>query len=311
VLTLSLLLAIKLLPVYFIILLGYIANLHLKIHKDGLAKLLIYVLLPVISFTGVMNSELTPQLLSIPFIAFALCCLVCFILYSLGTFLWKDATNNVLSAGIANGNFGFVGIPLTIALLGVEKVSLAAVFGIGGAVFLATVGAYVTARGKYSVKTSISKVFHIPTMYTFALAIVLKLMHVELGAVLTDASASFNAAYSVLGLLLIGIVLSELKKSKIDIKLIAFCLIGAFVLWPLVAISFVLLDKNILHFYSVEVHQLILLMSLVPIGASIVGFATELKVEPDKASLGVVISTLASLVFIPFAITLLTTLGLF
>ena len=49
---------------------------------------------------------------------------------------------------------------------------------------------------------------------------------------------------------------------------------------------------------------MLLLMAIVPIGASIVAISTELKVQPEKASFAVLFTTLISLIYIPAFISL-------
>jgi predicted permease len=289
----------KMLPIYLTIFLGFIAARFFGVKKEHIAKLVIYILLPLVSLQGVLTAPVTLQLLSLPLIAFLLCTVVCCSLYYFGSYIWKDATKNVLSVGIANGNFGFIGIPLVVTLLGNTYLPHVVLFGLGGALFISTVGVYLTARGRFSVKESIIKVLTIPSVYALAFGLLVKILSPELGLLIDQGLTGFSTAYSILGLMLVGIVVSEIKRSELDWKLLLFSLFGVFVWWPLLTFGFVLIDRQLLHFYSEGIYRLLFLMSVVPVGASIVGFATELKVEPDKASFAVVFTTLVSMIYIP------------
>ena len=69
--------------------------------------------------------------------------------------------------------------------------------------------------------------------------------------------------------------------------------------WPARVGTLVLLDRTVTHCYAPEVHQVMILLAAVPLAANTVAVATELKTEPEKAALAVLLSTLLALVTIP------------
>jgi len=58
-------------------------------------------------------------------------------------------------------------------------------------------------------------------------------------------------------------------------------------------------DNITLQLYNTSIHKVMILMSIVPLAANTVAFATELKAQPEKASLAVMLSTLFALFYIP------------
>lgn len=58
-------------------------------------------------------------------------------------------------------------------------------------------------------------------------------------------------------------------------------------------------DTTYLHFCTPLMHQVMFLLSIVPLAANTVALATELKAEPEKAATSVFFSTLFVLFYIP------------
>lgn len=293
----------QMVPLYCLVLIGFISGKYLGVKKDSIAKLLLYVLLPIVSLYGILISNISLIVLSIPILSFIICTIVALIILFLGNFIWKDGTKNMLAVGIANGNFGFIGLPLTLMLFGQEYIAPVALFGLGAAVFVATFGMFIAAKANYNFKESIMKVVKMPLIYAFFIGLVLNISKVPINNSVASVLNNTVAAYSILGLILVGIAIGELGKIKIEGTLLVFTVIMTYILWPLMAFGFIVLDKNLFMLYSPDIYKILLLMSIVPIGANIVAISTELKVEPEKASFVVLFTTLVSLFYIPLFIS--------
>src|SRR5690348_12949817 len=66
----------KLFPLYFFILLGFVAGRFLKLSRETIAILLIYVLVPGVVFGGVLTTDLTAARLSLPLLFWIICTLM-------------------------------------------------------------------------------------------------------------------------------------------------------------------------------------------------------------------------------------------
>ena len=298
------LLLYQMLPLYTLILVGYICGKYIHIKKEGISKLMLYVMLPITSFDGVLTSQISFSVLSLPLLSFLLCSLMALLVLFAGSFLWKDGTKNMLAVGIANGNFGFLGVPLTILFLGAHSLAPTVLFGLGAAFFVNTLGMFLAARANFNLKESFVRTAKMPFIYASLFGLALNLLKVPLPPSITQALNDITVGYSVLGLSLVGIAIAELGKVKVDWRLMLFSLLATYILWPLVAFGFIALDKSIFMFYSNDIHRIVLLMAIVPIGVSIVAISTELKEEPEKAAFVVLFTTLISLIYIPVFIAL-------
>ena len=98
---------------------------------------------------------------------------------------------------------------------------------------------------------------------------------------------------------MIGLGLADVTKGDFDWKFINGLLAAKFIIWPLISIAIIIFDLNYLHLYSKEIHSIIFLLSIVPVAANTVAFSAELGTKPEKAAIGVVITTLFAIGVIP------------
>ena len=113
---------------------------------------------------------------------------------------------------------------------------------------------------------------------------------------------SFKGAYIVFGMMIIGITLCKSKLSHLDFKFLVPLLAVKFLLWPIVMVGLIHLDKSIMHLFNPDIYQVLVLMSLVPIASNSVALASALEVEPLKTSVAVTLSTVLGLVTIPISL---------
>ena len=77
-----------------------------------------------------------------------------------------------------------------------------------------------------------------------------------------------------------------------------------FIIWPLIVSALIYFDKSFFHIFPSGSYEVMLLMSITPIAANTVIFASELKVEPEKAAMAVFSSTVIALFYIPLVVSL-------
>ena len=300
-------LLIKLLPLYGLILIGFFAGRFLKVNKEKLAALLIYVIIPVVIFHSVSSAPLSVSTLSLPLIFFFLTCLLSIICYFLAGLLWKNATKNIIAYMSGSANTGYFGLPVAFILFGNESVQIVALIVLGTALYSNSFGFFLAAKGHHSTRESLLKVIKLPMLYAFFLGIFVNYFHISFGPMEQIVATFFTNALTVLGMMLIGVALSEIKQFTLDVRFIGFSLFAKFVLWPIAIVLLILFDQLILHFFSEKIYHIFIIMSVVPIAANMVTFATVLKNQPEKVSVAVVISTLASLFIIPLITILFLT----
>ncbi len=291
-------LLLKILPLYVFIFLGYVAGRLLKIDRETVALLLIYVLAPIVVFDGVRTVSLDFSTLSLPILFWALCSVLCLLFLALASPFWKDATRNLAAYAAGCGNSGYFGIPVALALFGDKALGLIVLGSLGFSLYESSTGFFILARGKHSVRESVMRLLRLPTLYAFFVGLVFHLFPPLSGSV-EAAIVGVRGAYSTLGMMMIGLGLSGVTWSMIEARFIVFTSIAKFLLWPLAMCFILVLDTQWLHIFTPDAHRIMILLSIVPLPANSVAFSTMLRVHPAKAASAVLVTTFIALFFIP------------
>ena len=296
---------LKIIPLYIFTTLGFIAGRYLDIDAKGIGKLIIYIIAPFVIFEAITHSNLSISTFILPIIAFLMCSLVAFLFYEYGKYIYGDTRANVLAIVSSEGNTGYFGIPIALLLFDQNIFGIYILGTLGVTIFENTIVYYLTARGRYTVKESVSRLKKLPAIYAFMFAIIFLYFDIKLPKLMDNFVINMQGAYVVLGMMLIGFCISKIKNFSFDYKFIALSFLGKFIIWPLLMLVLVLLDYYIFNIYNDEIYIAFMLLSIVPIAANTVIFATVLNVYPDKVSSAVLFSTIFGLVYVPIIIVFL------
>ncbi len=294
-----LMLLAKLIPLYVVILLGYIAGRFLNVKKETIAPLLIYTIVPVVVFSGVVGTKISLDVVSIPLLFFSIGTCIALITFFVSQFVWKDTTRNILAFTAGSGNTGYFGLPVSVALFGPNIIGIVSLVILGINLYETSVGFFLTARGHHSAKEALIKVFKLPILYAYLLGLVVSISGIHLSNIFFDAAANFRGAFTVLGMMIIGMALSDVKSYKFDIKFITTTFFIKFLIWPLIMLLTLFVNNNWLHIFDNSLSHIMILMAIVPLAGNTVSYATLLKAQPEKASLAVLLSTIFALFYIP------------
>jgi predicted permease len=297
-------LLLKLIPLYVSMGLGYIAGKYLNVQRETIGALLLYIFIPVVYFAAVATTPLTASTLSLPLLFFALCSLMCLLFLFIGGHIWKDETKNICAQAAGGGNYAYFAIPVASAIFGQQAVGLIVLCGLGFVFYENTVGFFVAARGHHSAQESLLKLVKLPALWATIGAFLVNISHIRLPLVFLDAAANFRGGFTVLGMMLVGLGLANLniQEHKFEYAYIAVTFFARFIIWPLLMILIIFLDTLFFHFYSNSLYKIMTLMSIIPLSANTIVYAISLKIEPEKVALGVLLSTLFALVFVPFIV---------
>ena len=292
----------KILPLYIFVFIGFISGKYLDIDAKGIGKLIIFIIAPFVIFEAITHSSLSLSTFILPVIAFLICSFVAFLFYSYGMYKYGDARANVLSIVSAEGNTGYFGIPIALLLFDQKIFGVYILGTVGVTLFENTVVYYLTARGRYNVKDSLDRLKKLPALYAFVFAVIFLYYDIKLPNIMSNFVTSMQGAYVVLGMMLIGFGISKIKNFSFDYNFIALSFLGKFIMWPILMLVLVLSDFYIFHIYNIEIYRAFMLLSIVPIAANTVIFATALDVHPEKVSSAVLFSTIFGLIYVPVII---------
>lgn len=305
--------ALKLLPLYLIIFLGFIAGKKLKVERESIAKLVLYIVTPAVTFRGILNSNISLETFTYPFYFLIIGASIGVSFFWLGKWIFgnKELAGALsLCAGLAN--VGYYGLPLIFIFFGKEYLGTVMLLILGLAIHECSTAFFTAACGKYSIKEAIIRTLKLPAIYTSSLAFILNLLiknnydflnqqtwYLESINFIENFFDKFIGAYTLLGMLVVGLGLAKVRELKFNKSFISLALIAKFICFPACAIALMWLNNKICHFYNPETLKIIFLMSIVPIGANSITISNELNLDTDLVSITVVISNILALIYIP------------
>lgn len=289
----------QLIPLLLLIGLGYVAGRWLQVQAHTLAMIAIYFLAPIVNFGGVAQLKFQSAYLLLPPLLFAIAAGMAVLGHKLSGYFYTDNTRNLVAMSASTGNTGYFGTPLVLALFGPQAVGIYFLMNFAIALCETTVGYYYGARGHHTVRESVKRVLQLPFNY----AVLLGLLWNASGAALPEVFLSwwgrFTGAWIIVGMMLIGVALSQAGGWRGNLKLTGLLFAIKFGLWPAVTLGLALLDKAVLGWFDSTVHALLLIIGVVPLASNTVAFATQLRLRPGEMAALVLESTAFAVLYIP------------
>ncbi|MFZ4761794.1 MAG: AEC family transporter [Alphaproteobacteria bacterium] len=302
-------LLLKLIPLYTTIVMGFVAGRFLKIETESVAKLVFFMIAPLVVFNGVARLPITLPLLGLPILVFVLSSIMSLIFYRVGGWAFKDSSRNLLSMAAGTGNTGYFGLPLAMMLFDERGVGIYIIAFTGMNLFEVTVGYYIASLGASEEKPSLmeagKKILKLPMFYGVLLGIAFSFSGLKIPPIMDDFMAACKGSYSILGMMIIGLGLAKMQKLSFDWRFVGLAHSAKFIIWPALAYITVLLDRELLHIFDEAAHKSLLLISIVPMAANTVLIATLLRLKPEKAATTVVTGTIIALIYVPLMAALL------
>lgn len=262
-----------------------------------IGKILLHVIMPVAIIRSYIKDY--SQEMLIGFLVSFVVALAALLLAMLVSALFFRKKLAVRQFGAAFSNAGFIGIPLVQMTLGADAVFYVASFVAILNILQWTYGVYLITKDKTAI--SFHKIRTNPIVLSFLIGIVLFFLPVHLPGTVTgviDTLASMNGplAMLVLGAYLAQIPLKQLFTDK-DTYLCAIVRLLAIPLLTIILFSVIPETYNI-------VRLAILLAAAAPVGSNVAIFAQLYHKEYTDAVKDVCMSTVFSIITIPFIIGL-------
>ncbi|RXJ85222.1 AEC family transporter [Arcobacter sp. CECT 8985] len=295
----------KIIPLYLNIGIGYILSKYLKVRRDIVAFLLVYILGPAVIFFATLSIKIDLQIAFLPIMVFLFGSFIAFFVLMKHSKTWKDSSVNTLAFTCGTGNTGYFGIPLAMILLNENAVNIFIFVTLASLLYENTTGFFVTAKGAFSAKQSIHKILRLPLVYAFILGVTLNILGVELSSNIVPYFENLKWIYGILGMMMLGMGLKGFDLDEdFDKKYIKIAYFYKFFIWPLFMLAVINLDKNIFMFLNEDIYDVLFLMSIVPLAGNTVTLAILLKAKPEKASFTVLLSNLVSIIYIPLTLSI-------
>jgi hypothetical protein len=302
-------LVINILPLFGIIGLGYIAGRTLQVDLRSMASLAIYIFAPIVVLGAMARIEFEPAYSFLPLVSFAIGGIITYSLFYLTrAFFLKGAMPNLVGLGSVGGNTGYFGLPLVIALYGPEWTGPYILLNVGTQLTEYFIGYYLAVRSQSSIKDSIKKVLKLPAMHALYIGLIINFTGTDLPETFYVYWTYATGAWVFIGMMIIGVALSQMQRLEFDLKLVTWLFISKFVCWPAFGIAAILIAAQFDYFGMDPVFAgLIAIYVSVPLMSNLVAYAAQLNIHPEKVALAVLISTVFAIVYMPALFYILQT----
>ncbi|MCP5369429.1 MAG: AEC family transporter [Rickettsiaceae bacterium] len=287
------------------VLMGYIAGKYSNVERDSIASLLFYFVAPVVFFAIPTSTKLTLNDMGITGITFCLCTTLSLFCYWLYGKIWQDSHRNILSLSSGTGNSGYVVLPVAAAVFDDYTLSIYALGLIGISLYEMSVGNYYCAIEAGGFKRRVLKVMRLPLINAFFLGCIMSLSGFKLPNFFDEFINNMKGAYSILGMLTIGLALAKITVFEFDWKFIGATFCSKFVFYPILFNIFILLDKYIFGYLDISYYNALQLLCIAPLAANTIVIASLYKMHPEKMATAVLLSLLFVLIYMPLMATML------
>jgi predicted permease len=206
----------NILPAFLVMSAGIILDRCLHVDKRSLSRMAIYVLTPCLIFSSIVQSAVDPSQFGI-MIVYVLVLTGLLVALALGVAKalgWSRTMSDALVLSTAFLNAGNFGLSVILFAFGDEGLALATVLFVGSNFSCNSLAAFFAARGSGSGRKALLSVLRLPAPYAFALAMVLRLLHVQVPDPILEPVALIGRATVPVLLMMLGLQLSQTRVSR-------------------------------------------------------------------------------------------------
>ncbi len=304
-------LIVQIIPLLMLIGVGFYAGRRLSVNLHSMAIMTIYIFAPFVNFGAMSRMHFEPQYISLPFISFAVSFTITIASYAAAGLFWKDQSRNLIGMASVSGNTGYFGMPIIIALLSEQWVGVYLMLNLGALFAETTLGYYLAARGNFTARDSMMKVLKLPVFYGIAAGLLVNLSGLQLPEVVYTYWTYAAGAWFLSGMMLIGVALSKLVTISFSPPKIAYLFCVKFLVWPLAMAAIIVVDMHVFQMFNPVVYLMLAIYGTVPLAGNPVAYAAQLGLDAEGVATAVLFSTLFALVYMPLALLLFQSTGLF
>lgn len=209
--------------------------------------------------------------------------------------VFKNSTQDksIFLASSLVGNTGNLGIPLGIALFGVESVPYTSILNIANLFYIYIFSVYFFAGEKFNFKNSLIEILKIPAIWATFLALLYNYMGFKLNADFDKLFTMGAYAAIVMQLIIFGIFMSQVRVKSANWSLALNISLFKHIILPLVGL-FVILFFDV----SPLIGGILFLELMVPLAVNNVNLASLYHCKPIDTTFAVVISSLVFVLLI-------------
>ena len=259
-----------------------------QINEKSFVLLNLYILQPILIFWGLTRAPLDLNFLLSPIIYFIAVFITLLIAYFYSKrFILDMQDKSIFMASSMVGNTGNLGIPLGIALFGVQSVPYTSILNIANIFFIYIFSVYFFAGDKFKFTDALKEIFKIPAIWSAVFAIVFNSLQLSLSVDFEKVFTMGAYAAIVMQLILFGIFMAQVKIKSANYKLSFNIVLFKHILLPLVGLA-VIFNFDI----APMIAAIIFLELIVPLAVNNVNLSALYDCKPIDTTVAVLISSL-------------------
>jgi malate permease and related proteins len=283
------------LPTFIAIVIGYVLGKTIKIDMSGVVDLVFYLGLPALAFVSILSQSIVLLDAAKIWASGLIVTLGC------GIFAWlifkiKREKHSGLYLPISLPNTVNIPFPIISLAYGPAGLLVATLYYIPNILMIYSLGVFIAA-GK-SWRENLKTMLKVPTIYTAILALVLNLLHVPVPEMITRPLDFIGSMVVPAVVVTLGYSLSQVKITSFPTTLLA----SVIRLGGGLALGF--LTVYLFHLTGVF-RSVVVLVSAMPAAVNTYMITAKYKNEPELVASVVFVTTVASLILIPFLLHIL------
>ncbi|MDN5068220.1 AEC family transporter [Aliarcobacter butzleri] len=292
------------LPIYFFIFLGFIAKKRFttQIDEKTLVLLSLYFFQPILILWGLTKSPINYEFIMSPLFYIIIVFTTLSFLIFFSKIIFDSRTDESIYLGTALiGNTGNLGIPLGIALFGVESVPYTSIINIANVFFMYTISVYFFAREQFSLKQAIISIFKIPAIWFALFALFLNYYQVPISEHITTALNMGAYTSLTIQLFIFGVYLYNVQVKTIPWKLSLHISFAKHILLPVIGILIIVWFTDFNSFVA----SILIMELMMPLAVNNVNFAVLYNCKPFDVAATILISSIVFVFLLYFYIEII------
>jgi malate permease and related proteins len=283
------------LPTFITILIGYTVGKLIKIDMTGVVDIVFYIGLPALAFVSILSHDIifldaAKVWVSVLMVSFG-CAAVAWILFRI-----MKTRHSGLYLPISLPNTVNIPFPIISLAYGSSGLFVATLYYIPSVILIYSAGIFIAAGKGW--RQNLKTMLKVPTLYTAVGALLLNYFHVGVPSLIIKPLEFIGSMVTPAVVLTLGYSLSHIKISSISNTLIASIIrVGGGLAMGFLAV----------HVFGMTgiTRSVVLLMSSMPSAVNTYLIAAKYKSEPELVASVVLVTTIISLVLIPFLLRVL------
>ncbi|MBY0540202.1 MAG: AEC family transporter [Campylobacterales bacterium] len=292
------------LPVYFFILLGFTAKKIFtnQLDERTLVLLSLYFFQPILIFWGLTKKPIDYEFILSPILYFIimLVCLSILILINKKIFSQRQEQSIYLATALI-GNTGNLGIPLGIALFGIESVPYTSIINIANTLFIYIFSVYFFARDQFSLKQAIISIMKIPGIWFALLALFINSKGIIINQYVYTTLEMGAYTSMVIQLFIFGMYLSSVKVKVLPWYSSLHISFAKHILLPAIGIFVIIYFTNLNSYVA----SILIMELMVPLAVNNVNLAALYHCKPYDVAAAILISSIVFVTLLYFYIQII------